>query len=162
MKVSKVVVAFAVSSMVFAACGSGSLSAEEKKIAENLAAEFETDGDFAEFADAEAAECIANGMVKTIGVDRFEELGVTADEVAEDPDFTEDEEKQLISATFDCLDAKELLSETGGVPEEIASCVVDEVGEKDIKSMMEAAALGEEDESMEEKMEEATTKCVEE
>lgn len=98
------------------------------------------------------ADCFAGRFVGSVGDDRLEQLGVTAEAVRsgtsfEDFDWNDAEIEQAVDSLVDCVDfdaflTAEMLAE--GFSAEQASCVLDALGDDLWRGLARAAALGDE------------------
>lgn len=105
--------------------------------------------------DDEQVECLAEQVVSAIGVDSFEESGVTPDDIAGGADLSavgalsDDQANEIIDAFFsgDCFDFVQVLAESfmteegGGLNEEQATCVAEKFLENDAFKQAFASSL---------------------
>ncbi len=136
----RLIVLLAALAMVLAACGdddgSGGLSTEEQAVAAAIAADASAGSEAGDpFSDPEAAQCMAEGVVKDIGMERLAEIGVTAESADQEQAFanmTDTEIDVVISYTLDCVDIEAVMAEqmeAQGLDAETAQCFADEFDE---------------------------------
>ena len=143
------------------------LNPEEQAVAENLAdAIASSDGSALGAADlgglggglggdlglsAEQTDCIAAGVVSDLGVERLEELGLTASSAPEGAqaltDLTLTEREQTADRILTCVDLEMMITEqleAQGMDPAIGTCLLDAIGEDTIRNGLVSALGGEE------------------
>ncbi len=129
-------------SLVAAACGGDDsagertttiatgLSGEEQALADAIAGIIAADqGSGDPFADPEAAQCFAEGLVEDLGIARLNEIGITSDSASPEEAFatlSESEIGALADRSLGCIDlvaAMAPLFAVDGISEESALCM---------------------------------------
>lgn len=136
--------------LVAAACGDddggGSGSGDtDSPIAQAIADDIMNDPDGPPIERSEA-ECIGGNIVSSLGEERLDELGVTAETAGDigEVAFTDEEAGQVVDAFFDCADIGTLLVEQmvgEGTSDEDAECLVNALGDDTLRNFMQAALL---------------------
>lgn len=138
----KLVAALFASVLALASCGSSGLSAEDQALADALGESFETD----EGISAEDQACIGEKAVNAIGADRFGDLGVTADNAADDfdpadlPEMTDDERDSLVGVIEGCVDLRRSMADSIGEGDaELADCAYEALSDEDASALLRGA-----------------------
>lgn len=128
------------------ACGGG--SDRDQALVDALAADL-MEGEDALANDQGEADCAAEKTYDALGEERMAELGITV----ETPDptsvsLTEAEVDGVLDALFDCIDMQASLARTiqgDDLTAEDAECVVGEIGDDGLRTMMRTGMSGQED-----------------
>lgn len=118
------------------ACGADSggarpLTDEERAVATALDASIEAESAATDepFTDAESRRCLAESIVREVGVARLAELGVTADGVVESTvlfeRMTATELDTIADVSVECSDLESIFIEEGGMSAGSARCFAD-------------------------------------
>lgn len=136
--------------LALTACGGG----DESQAKESIKASLLDNPDLAgtELTDEEA-DCVSDGMVDDLGVEKLQEYKLLDDnaEVIEDAspdDFAAEDADALAGTIVGCVDVEELLNEQMGatmeqMTDEQASCITDAFDEDTIKDIISAGFQGE-------------------
>lgn len=131
----------------------GGLSDEEQDYLDRAMQDF--DAEDAAPLTRDDAECMVTRMVQDLGVDRLDEIGLTAESFAEDEDLpedlSEDDARRVLRSMERCFDVRDLflagLEESGDVPEEARQCIAEQLDDDFIQKVM-LALLTEGEEAM--------------
>lgn len=104
----------------------------------------------------EQAECISDGMVDEVGVDKLQEYDLLTEELeineeANPTDMAEEDADALAGVFVDCIDVEEMFAEqvSSGeqeLPAEAQECIKDAIDEDAMKDGLSASFQGKEDE----------------
>lgn len=153
----------AIGAFALTACGggdgsSGGASSDEEPYVEALMSTFEQDETLP--LDENQVRCLAEGVVDVIGVDGFEEAGVTPADIEGGATldsietFTDEQATKFLDLLFEgeCFDFNKLLADAfmeqggGAMTEEQASCMADQFTKDDgFKDLFAAGLTGNED-----------------
>jgi hypothetical protein len=122
--------------------GGGDLTAEEQEYVDAMMTSLKAD-ETAPFSDEEG-QCLAEGMVKAVGVDSLKEAGITPADIGGDGDVVfgdlpKEKTDQLVSLFFEgeCFDFGALMASaiaqdpSVSIPGEKAECIGDKMSESD-------------------------------
>jgi hypothetical protein len=122
--------------LFMAACGDDSggarpLTPDEQAVATALDASIEAESAATDdpFTDADSRRCLAESIVREVGVARLAELGVTADGVVDSTvmfeRMTAGELETIADVSVECSDLESIFVEEGGMSAESAACFAD-------------------------------------
>jgi hypothetical protein len=125
--------------IVAGACGDddgGELSTAEAAVSDAIVAGMmEGGGSDNPFQDEQSARCVADGIVRDLGIDRLAEVGLTAESDTPEAAFaamSDDEIEGIIDVAFGCIDVEEELASqfaTDGVSMDSARCLAGELNQ---------------------------------
>jgi hypothetical protein len=105
----------------------------------------------------EEADCISDGMVDGIGVDKLKEYGFlnedgSVNENAETPDMSQGDAETMVDSMFDCTNVmttmrEELAKSMGDQPAEVKDCIEDALTEDAVRDMLVATFAGNQEEA---------------
>lgn len=143
--------------LTLSACGSG----DDDQAKENIkSAVLEDEG--SEFTGGtkpteEQAECISDGMVDDVGVEKLQEYELLTEDLeinkgANPTDMAEEDADALAGVFVDCIDVEEMFASQLGsgeqeLPAEAQECVKDAIDEDAMKAGLSASFQGKEDEA---------------
>ena len=165
--------------VALAACGDdsgggagGGLSEEEQAYVDEAMADF--DPEDAEPLTEDDARCMVTSLVEEVGVDRLEEIGLSAESFATDEDLPtnleEDDAQQVIDSMNGCFDLRELflagMAEGEELPAEARACLSDAMDDEFVDQVMltmltEGEAALEEDPELRSELMSLFTECPE-
>jgi len=151
---TKFAVAACAALLLLTGCGGGG---DEDEAKENIKAGLlEQDSGLAGTeVTEEQAQCVSDGLVDDIGVDKLQEYGVLEDDLSVDasaaPENVDAEDADtLASVIIDCVDFKEVMTEqmgaTADLTDEQKTCLSDAIDEEALKDLLSAGFQGEEPE----------------
>jgi hypothetical protein len=115
--------------------GGGDLNAEEQEMADKISAELQSGADDDLPLDAEQADCVGEGMVKAVGVDKLSTIDFSADEV--EFDLSADDAEDAADVLVSCVDLQESFKQSftqdGTISEDSADCLADKLDDDLLK-----------------------------
>jgi len=141
--------------LVLSGCGA-SEDDEAKTAISDYLMEQQADDQMITLEEGEA-DCISEGMVDGIGVDKLKEYGFlkedgTVNENAETPEMSEGDAETMVDSMFDCTDVMatmqdELAKSMGDQPAEVKDCFEEALTEEAVRDMLVATFAGNQDEA---------------
>jgi len=110
--------------------------------------------------EQEEADCISDGMVDGIGVEKLKEYGFlkedgSVNESVETPEMSEGDAKTMVDSMFDCTDVmttmrEELSKSMGEQPAEVQECFDEALTEEAVRTMLAANLSGDQEKAQQE------------
>lgn len=144
-------------SLTLTACGND----DEAQAAEAISASMMESGDDEFALTQEQADCVGEGMVDKIGVDKLQEYGIltedlTADDTVSDVTFEESDADGAAETIVGCADMQSLMSEQfsagGDLTDEQVDCLNEQLDDEALTKMFSLVFQGKEDEATEDLM----------
>jgi len=157
-KLSGVLLVFTI---LLASCSSGG---DAEALADALAKDIQDDSDNSELLITdEESVCIGESLVDSIGVERFKDMGITAEDISgfDDAEITDDEEKQIAQSMVQCIGGKEFFDRAfsaSGMPEETVDCLLNEFTDEQIDEL--ALEMNSDSADAPKAFEDAVQKCI--
>jgi hypothetical protein len=126
----------------------GELGAPEQNVVDAIVLAMLADGGDSPFGEPEA-RCLAEGLVREMGLERLASLGITAASVESPDDFLDtapqEDVELFVDLTLGCIDFRALLAEQfGGLSPDSASCLADGISDGFIRAATLAGITGDE------------------
>lgn len=137
----RTIAGLAVVLLALTGCGGGG---DGSTAADNIAANLQEDSPISE----DDANCFADAVVDSIGVDKLQEIGILNDDLEvedniDDADLSDEDAERAASAFTDCIDLDVVLEEAfAGISEEAAECVREKIDDEAYQQLMEATFAG--------------------
>lgn len=138
-----------------AACGGDDDGGASGPLVDALAADLLADNTGAGGElNEEQANCIASGVVSSVGEDKLAEYGITADNVnpVDEVGLSEEDAGSVADAFADCVDIRALFLESmagdDGMPQEAMDCVSDAIDDDMLRNFLIAGLTGQDPEAM--------------
>lgn len=106
----------------------------------------------------EEADCVGDGMVEKIGVDKLTEYGIITEDMKandgiENVDMSEEDASSAADVMAGCADIKELFtSATSNLPEEAQQCVEEKLSDEVLHDFLTAVFMNEQEQGNQELM----------
>lgn len=149
------------SALTLAGCGAGEDERATESISAYLMDQQESQGEFLDLEQGDA-DCIAEGMVDGVGVEKLQEYGLLTEDgtVAEDTTATDmslEDAETTADAMFDCTDVMstmrdQLAASMGEQPAEVQECFDEALTEEAVRGILVAGLTGNQDEAGQELM----------
>jgi len=141
------------------ACGGGDDEKASQAIADQLSSE-QVEGIQ---ATDEQATCVGDGFVDELGVDKLKEYGILnddleVDEGLETTDMSEEDAGKAADVLMDCVDFREMMGDTGEMPDEVRDCLDDALSDDAIHALLTGLFSG--DTSGQEEYQQAILECA--
>lgn len=153
MKIRLVAASFAALTLVLAGCGNSEEDQASEAIAQNMLENSKEDDEVFQVSEDEA-NCVGDGFVDGIGVEKLKEYGVLTEDLEADTEFGEDmkmskdDAESAADTMLDCLDLKEALTESMGDElddqPEAKKCLEDAFTDDTLKTFLVAMFSGDE------------------
>lgn len=145
--------------LVLSGCGGG----DEAQAAEAISASMMEDSDDEFTVDQEQADCVGEGMVDEIGVDKLQEYGILTDDLTSegaeglgDTPMEEGDADSAADVIVSCVDAEEMMAEQmaadATMTDEQKECVSEALDEDALKQMFSLIFQGKEDQATQDLM----------
>lgn len=142
--------------LTLSACGNGDDEKAKENIKTAVLEEEGTDLTGGTEPTEEQAECISDGMVDDVGVDKLQEYdlldeNLEINEDAQPTDMAEEDADALANVFVECIDIDEMFASQFGageqeLPAEAQECIKDAIDEEAMKDGLSASFQGEQDE----------------
>ncbi len=155
-----ILAALVASVLVLSGCGSNE-DEEAKTAISDYLMEQQANQQMISLKDKEA-DCISDGMVDGIGVDKLKEYGFlnedgSVNKDAKTPEMSKGDAKVMVDSMFDCTDVMktmqaELAKSMGDQPPAVKKCFDEELTEDAVRGMLEATFAGDQEQAGQELM----------
>lgn len=144
-------------SLSLSACGGG----DDDKAAEAISASMMEQSDDGFTVDQEQADCVGEGLVDKIGVDKLQDYGMLTDdletnEAVDDVTMEAGDADNAADVIIDCVDAQQMMADELGaddtLTDEQRECVGEALDDEALKKMFSLVFQGKEDEATEDLM----------
>lgn len=129
--------------LALTACGGGG---DDSEASENIAASIQQDSSISE----EDADCFAENVVDSVGVDQLKEIGILNDDLEvegnlDEADLSPQDAEKAAEAFTGCIDIDIVLEEAfAGAGDEAIACVKEKIDEDAYQDLMTATFAGDE------------------